>query len=91
MKWEPSGHRGEFTCEHGVGHGPHIHGCDGCCNLDDYPYKDFPQYLRKLARPGNKVLTSDLKWACILAANMINRLQNELKDCKNNINIGDVD
>jgi hypothetical protein len=27
----------EYLCEHGVGHGNHIHGCDGCCSRKDYP------------------------------------------------------
>lgn len=27
----PSRHRGELTCAHSIGHGPHVHGCDGCC------------------------------------------------------------
>ena len=27
----------EYNCEHGVGHGVHNHGCDGCCSRDDYP------------------------------------------------------
>ncbi len=29
--------RMEWTCPHGVGHGEHDHGCDGCCSRDDYP------------------------------------------------------
>lgn len=29
--------RTEWECEHSVGHGPHIHGCDGCCHRGDYP------------------------------------------------------
>lgn len=40
--WTPSpraGGRMEWKCEHGVGHGSHIHGCDGCCSRDDYPGK----------------------------------------------------
>jgi hypothetical protein len=32
------GYRDEFNCAHGTGHGPHIHGCDGCCRRPDYPY-----------------------------------------------------
>ena len=27
----------EYICSHGVGHGDHIHGCDGCCSKKDYP------------------------------------------------------
>jgi hypothetical protein len=27
----------EWTCSHGIGHGNHIHGCDGCCERTDYP------------------------------------------------------
>ena len=37
MKWEHDARRREWICEHGVGHGLHIHGCDGCCSRDDFP------------------------------------------------------
>ncbi len=37
--WTYSGYRGEFTCPHGVGHGNHIHSCDGCCSRDDFPLR----------------------------------------------------
>lgn len=40
MQWIPSpraGGRMEWECEHGIGHGNHVHGCDGCCSRDDYP------------------------------------------------------
>jgi hypothetical protein len=29
----------EHVCEHGVGHGDHVHGCDGCCQRKDYPLR----------------------------------------------------
>lgn len=29
----------EYNCEHGVGHGEHVHGCDGCCAREDYPLR----------------------------------------------------
>jgi hypothetical protein len=29
--------RMEWNCPHGIGHGNHIHGCDGCCQREDYP------------------------------------------------------
>ena len=29
--------REEWTCDHGVGHGDHVHGCDGCCSRADFP------------------------------------------------------
>jgi hypothetical protein len=35
--WQLSGYRGEWSCPHGVGHGNHIHGCDGCCQRADFP------------------------------------------------------
>lgn len=35
--WHGPDYRGEYTCPHGVGHGNHIHGCDGCCSRDDFP------------------------------------------------------
>ena len=28
--------RGELLCRHHVGHGPHVHGCDGCCSTKEY-------------------------------------------------------
>ena len=28
--------RNEIECPHGVGHGQHIHGCDGCCGDESY-------------------------------------------------------
>jgi len=31
MTNEKSGYRGETLCTHGIGHGDHVHGCDGCC------------------------------------------------------------
>ncbi len=37
--WTWSGYREEYTCPHGVGHGDHVHGCDGCCTRDDFPLK----------------------------------------------------
>ena len=30
----------EYNCEHHIGHGNHIHGCDGCCDRDDFPGKE---------------------------------------------------
>lgn len=35
--WEGPGYRGEYTCPHGIGHGNHVHGCDGCCQRNDFP------------------------------------------------------
>jgi hypothetical protein len=35
--WTGPGYRGEYQCPHGVGHGTHIHGCDGCCSRPDFP------------------------------------------------------
>lgn len=35
--WTGPGYRGEYSCPHGVGHGNHIHGCDGCCQREDFP------------------------------------------------------
>ena len=40
MKWTKSiraDGRVEYICEHGVGHGNHVHGCDGCCSREDFP------------------------------------------------------
>lgn len=38
--WQGPGYRGEYTCPHGVGHGNHVHGCDGCCSRPDFPLRD---------------------------------------------------
>ncbi len=38
--WEPcprADGRMEYMCPHGIGHGNHTHGCDGCCQRNDYP------------------------------------------------------
>jgi len=35
--WTGPGYRGEYQCPHGIGHGNHIHGCDGCCQRPDFP------------------------------------------------------
>lgn len=32
--------RMEWLCPHHIGHGNHIHGCDGCCERDDYPGRE---------------------------------------------------
>lgn len=37
--WTGPGYRGEYDCPHGIGHGNHVHGCDGCCRRDDFPLK----------------------------------------------------
>jgi len=37
--WTGPGYRGEYQCPHGVGHGNHTHGCDGCCDRDDFPLR----------------------------------------------------
>lgn len=40
MKWTKitrEDGRIEYVCEHGVGHGNHVHGCDSCCRRKDYP------------------------------------------------------
>ena len=35
--WTGPGYRNEYQCPHGVGHGNHIHCCDGCCQREDFP------------------------------------------------------
>jgi hypothetical protein len=37
--WVLTSYRGEYSCPHGIGHGNHIHSCDGCCFRDDYPLR----------------------------------------------------
>ena len=39
--------RDEYVCEHGIGHGNHVHGCDGCCRRSDFP---LGQKLREVKR-----------------------------------------
>lgn len=41
-KWTGPGYRGEYSCAHGVGHGNHTHGCDGCCARKDFPLRGKP-------------------------------------------------
>ncbi len=38
--WTGPGYRGEYRCPHGIGHGNHVHGCDGCCSRDDFPLRE---------------------------------------------------
>ena len=56
----------EWVCEHGVGHpdmdSVHkmgnewgIHGCDGCCSLEDFPGKSKVGLMTKLQETYNKV------------------------------------
>jgi len=37
----------EWVCEHGVGHGNHIHGCceNHCCSREDYPGKQIKLHI----------------------------------------------
>ena len=35
--WTGPGYRNEYQCPHGIGHGNHVHGCDGCCQREDFP------------------------------------------------------
>jgi len=37
--WTGPGYRGEYVCPHEVGHGNHVHGCDGCCQREDFPFR----------------------------------------------------
>ena len=46
MEWKKSNYRGEYLCEHGVGPGNSIHGCDGCCSREDYPL-NFYKFRKK--------------------------------------------
>jgi hypothetical protein len=51
--------RNEWKCEHGVGHGNHIHGCDGCCSRGDFPgrlTKNKQSKSKSLAKPKHKNL-----------------------------------
>jgi hypothetical protein len=57
--WTGPGYRGEYQCPHGVGHGNHIHGCDGCCERDDFPLnavniKTTRKHEKKLDRKKNE-------------------------------------
>jgi hypothetical protein len=29
-------YRQELYCPHGIGHGHHVHGCDGCCSKKEW-------------------------------------------------------
>jgi len=45
--------RKELYCEHGVGHGYHIHGCCGCCSDPSFG-KLYQSALRKSDKEGRK-------------------------------------
>jgi hypothetical protein len=54
MNWRKvrrSDGRIEYNCEHGVGHGLHVHGCDGCCNRTDFPLKNHKHKYEILGLP----------------------------------------
>lgn len=54
MQWEFSGYRGEYTCAHGVGHGLHSHGCDGCCSREDCPLNRIKPLAREAQKAAKK-------------------------------------
>lgn len=39
IKIRRDGGRIEYVCEHDVGHGLHVHGCDSCCKRVDFPLR----------------------------------------------------
>jgi hypothetical protein len=45
--------RQELYCEHGVGHGFHVHGCDGCCGDPSFA-KEFKRWQKKTDKAGIK-------------------------------------
>ena len=45
--------RQELYCEHGVGHGYHVHGCCGCCGDTSFA-KEFKRWQKKMDRAGIK-------------------------------------
>lgn len=61
--WIKSGHRGEWNCPHGVGHGNHVHGCcrERCCTRDDYPGKNDSFSLFDIPLPREDFWESQLK------------------------------
>lgn len=38
--WKKSSYQGEYSCPHGIGHGNHVHSCDGCCGRPDFPLRN---------------------------------------------------
>jgi hypothetical protein len=74
MKWtetQRSDGRIEYICEHGVGHGNHIHGCcvSNCCSRDDYPGRNKKMTkwnLRKLTKSewSKGVMTDEKIYIC---------------------------
>ncbi len=53
IKWvDFSPMRQELYCKHGVGHGFHVHGCDGCCSDKSFA-KEFKK-RRKNVRKNRK-------------------------------------
>ena len=58
FSWQPcprNDGRMEWLCPHGVGHGNHTHGCDGCCERLDYPGRTYVD--KSLDRPTVYVVT----------------------------------
>ena len=45
--------RQELYCEHAVGHGYHVHGCDGCCGNPSFA-KEFKRWQKKMDVSGIK-------------------------------------
>lgn len=41
--------RDELYCEHGIGHGNHVHGCDGCCSKKDWS-EAYEKFRKKAGR-----------------------------------------
>ena len=54
VKWvDFSPMRQELYCEHGVGHGYHVHGCCGCCGDPSFA-KEFKKWQKKMDKAGIK-------------------------------------
>ena len=59
MEWKRvirSDGRIEWLCEHGVGHGNHIHGCDGCCSREDFPLRKEKQAVNRKQTIGSSAV-----------------------------------
>jgi hypothetical protein len=54
VKWvDFSTMRQELYCEHGVGHGYHVHGCCGCCGDPSFA-EEFKKWQKKMDKAGIK-------------------------------------
>ncbi len=72
----------ELICEHGIGHEPDVHGCDGCCS--DKSFKKEYQTIKKEGKCGIKHIHNyfDCCSACINGEHPSEGASGHVKTCK---------